>query len=506
MAGGLAAAELLAGLWDTFRSPVTVVGDRVVDLVPPAVKDWAISTFGTSDKAVLMAGTLVLLAVAAAVVGVLAVRRSVRAALVGVGVFALIGVVASLGRGGRGGVLPAVVAGVVAAAVLVVLAGRARRAASPIADPAAVADDRVVSMRAAQAGSRRGFLGLAAAVGAGAVAAGAAGRWLQQQGAVAVERLKVVLPRPAVPAPAVPAGVELGVEGVTPFITPNEDFYRIDTALVVPRVSTDGWTLRVGGYVDRPITLTYEQLLARPMQETVATIACVSNEVGGDLVGTAKWLGCRLDDLLAEAGVQARADQVVGVSVDGFTAGFPMALLDGRDALVVVGMNGEPLPERHGYPARLVVPGVYGYVSATKWLNEIRLTRFDEFEGYWIPRGWSREGPVLTQSRIDTPRPGATVTAGRPVAIAGVAWAPTRAVAGVEVRIDEGAWRPARLGEEYAATTWRQWVLDDWVPTPGSHTLEVRATDGTGTTQTEQVTDVAPDGARGWHTVRVTAR
>ena len=508
MLGGLAAAELLAGLVDRFRSPVTVVGDRVVDAVPAPVKDWAIRTFGTSDKAVLVGGTLILLALAAAAVGVVAVRRSLRAGLVGVGVFTLVGVFAALGRGGAGGVVPALVAGAVAACVLALLA---RRALAAIAGGgaggggAAVEDDRVVSMRAAHASSRRGFIGLAAAVGAGALAVGAAGRWLQQQGAVAVERLKVVLPRPAVPAPPVPAGAELGVQGVTPFITPNDDFYRIDTALVVPRVSTDDWTLRVTGYVDRPLTLTYEQLLARPMQETVATIACVSNEVGGDLVGTARWLGCRLDDLLAEAGVQARADQVVGVSVDGFTAGFPTAVLDGRDALVVVGMNGEPLPEPHGYPARLVVPGVYGYVSATKWLSEIRLTRFDEFEGYWIPRGWSREGPVLTQSRIDTPRRGATVTAGRPVAVAGVAWAPVRGITGVEVQVDDEPWRPARLGEEYAATTWRQWVLD-WVPTPGAHTLKVRATDGTGTAQTGEVTDVAPDGARGWHTVRVTAR
>jgi DMSO/TMAO reductase YedYZ molybdopterin-dependent catalytic subunit len=301
-----------------------------------------------------------------------------------------------------------------------------------------------------------------------------------------------------------PAATSVDVPGVTPFITPTADFYRIDTALTVPRVGVEDWTLSVTGYVDRPLSIGYEELLERPMVESVATIACVSNEIGGDLIGTARWLGCRLDDLLAEAGIQPRADQVVGVSVDGFTAGFPTEVLDGRDALVVVGMNGEPLPTDHGFPARLVVPGLYGYVSATKWLEEIRLTRFDEFEGYWIPRGWSAEGPVKTQSRIDTPRAGSTVDAGAPRAIAGVAWAPLKAITRVEVQVDDGPWQDAELGEEYSSTTWRQWKLA-WTPEAGDHTIRVRATDGTGETQTSEVTDVAPDGATGWHTIEVRA-
>jgi DMSO/TMAO reductase YedYZ molybdopterin-dependent catalytic subunit len=302
----------------------------------------------------------------------------------------------------------------------------------------------------------------------------------------------------------VPAAVSLDVPGVAPFVTPTEDFYRIDTALVVPQVRSEDWTLQITGRVDRPVTITYEQLLARPMIERIVTIACVSNEVGGDLIGTARWLGCRLDDLLAEAGIQSGADQIVGVSVDGFTAGFPTALLDGRDAMVVVGMNGEPLTAKHGFPARLVVPGVYGYVSATKWLSEIRLTRFDEFEGYWIPRGWAVEAPILTQSRIDVPRAGARLTAGEPTPIAGVAWAVLREVTRVEVQVDDGPWGEAELGEAYERTTWRQWVLP-WTPTAGEHTIRVRATDSDGVTQTSEVTDVAPDGARGWHTVSVVA-
>ena len=250
------------------------------------------------------------------------------------------------------------------------------------------------------------------------------------------------------------------------------------------------------------ITLTYDELLDRPMVEADITLSCVSNEVGGTLVGNARWLGCRLDDLLDEAGIDPSADQIVGRSVDGFTAGFPTALLDGRDALVAVGMNGEPLPIRHGFPARLVVPGVYGYVSATKWLSEIELTRFDEFEGYWIPRGWAVEGPIKTQSRIDTPTRSATVTAGASTPIAGVAWAPTRGIERVEVQIDDGEWQAAELGEEYTDTTWRQWKLA-WEPTPGQHQIRVRATDGEGETQTEERTPVAPDGATGWHTIRV---
>jgi DMSO/TMAO reductase YedYZ molybdopterin-dependent catalytic subunit len=258
------------------------------------------------------------------------------------------------------------------------------------------------------------------------------------------------------------------------------------------------------GQVSTPITLSYEELLDRPMIEADITIACVSNEVGGDLIGTARWLGCRLDDLLKEAGVSATADQIVGRSVDGFTAGFPTALLDGRDALVAVGMNGEPLPTKHGFPARLIVPGVYGYVSATKWLSQIELTTFEEFEGYWIPRGWSAEGPIKTQSRIDTPRNGARVKAGSKVPIAGVAWAPIRGISKVEVRIDNGEWQEATLGQEYQKTTWRQWKLD-WTPSSGEHKIAVRATDGDGETQTDQIAPVAPDGATGWHTITVYA-
>ncbi len=504
---GLAAAELLSGIVTAWRSPVLSVGDRVVDGAPRWLKTWAIDTFGTADKTVLLGGVAVLLTVFAALVGVIAVRRGRTAGLVGVALFTLLGAAASLGRGGSGvAPVPSLVGGLVAGVALVVLMQRGGLPAR--GEPTRPLDHDAEPMPQPRWGedatSRRQFLGTAAGITLLATLAAGTGRWLRDRGVAAAERLKVVLPRAARPLAAPPSGVEVGVEGVGPFFTPNADFYRIDTALTVPSVELSSWTLHVTGEVDRPITLTYDELLDRPMIETDITLACVSNEVGGDLVGNARWLGCRLDDLLAEAGVQAGADQVVGRSVDGFTAGFPTAVLDGRDAIVAVAMNGEPLPTAHGFPARLVVPGLYGYVSATKWLSQIELTRFDRVEGYWIPRGWAVEGPIKTQSRIDTPRDGATVTSGTPRAIAGVAWAPIRGISRVEVRIDDGHWADAELGDEYEATTWRQWRTE-WTPRPGEHRIQVRATDGDGVTQTEQRTAVAPDGASGWHTIEVRA-
>jgi DMSO/TMAO reductase YedYZ molybdopterin-dependent catalytic subunit len=503
----LAVGELLAGVVTSAGSPLVAVGDQAIDLAPEGPRNFAIDTFGTADKPVLVGGVLVLLAVAAAALGVLAVRRSVAIAAAGAAALGVVGAAAATGRGSDDVLapVPSLVGAAVAAGALALLAGPARRGwGGGARDDGPPPDDTVVSMAALRADGRRRFIASSLGLGAVAVVAASAGRALAAGTGAVVERARSLLPRPAAPLPPVSAGALVDVAGVAPFLTPNDRFFRIDTALTVPRVDTDTWRLRVTGDVRRELTLTYRDLLQRPMVEADITIACVSNEVGGDLVGTARWLGCRLDDLLDEAGVLPRADQVVGRSVDGFTAGFPTALLDGRDALVAVGMNGDPLPARHGFPARLVVPGVYGYVSATKWLSEIVLTRFDEFEGYWIPRGWSREGPVKTQSRIDTPRAGATVTAGRPVAVAGVAWAPTKGIERVEVQVDDGPWRDAELAEEHAATTWRQWRYR-WVPTEGEHRLRVRATDGTGRTQTGRVTDVAPDGATGRHTVRVTA-
>ena len=505
-AAGLAIGELLASIWTSLESPVVSVGNRVVDNVPRWLKTWAIETFGTNDKAVLLGTVALLLAAGAAGLGILAVRRGIRFGLIGIGIFTAVGMLASLGRGTSGllAPLPSLVGGLVAGATLALLMHRGNLDFAGEQAQSQPAQTPPAQSMLLKVPNRRQFLGTAAGVTAGAVVIGGAARWLRSQGAAAAERLKIVLPRATQPLPDPPAAVELGVAGAAPFFTPTSEFYRIDTALTVPRVDLSTWTLEVMGEVSTPITLSYEQLLERPMIEADITIACVSNEVGGDLIGTARWLGCRLDDLLKEAGVSATADQIVGRSVDGFTAGFPTALLDGRDALVAIAMNGEPLPAKHGFPARLIVPGVYGYVSATKWLSQIELTTFEAFQGYWIPRGWSVDGPIKTQSRIDTPRNGSRVTAGTKVPIAGVAWAPIRGISKVEVRIDNGEWQEATLGQEYQKTTWRQWKLD-WTPSSGEHKIAVRATDGEGQTQTDQIAPVAPDGATGWHTITVYA-
>jgi DMSO/TMAO reductase YedYZ molybdopterin-dependent catalytic subunit len=299
----------------------------------------------------------------------------------------------------------------------------------------------------------------------------------------------------------VPPSVEIGVPGVTPFVTPNTAFYRVDTALQVPQVQVEGWHLRITGMVDRPMKLSFNDLLERELVEADITLTCVSNEVGGGLLGSARWLGARLDDLLGEARIGARADQVVGRSVDGYTCGFPVAALDGRDALIAIGMNGEPLPLQHGFPARLVVPGLYGYVSATKWLQEIHLTRFDAFDQYWVPRGWDARAPIKTSSRIDTPRGLARLRPG-PVPVAGVAWAQTRGIRAVEVQVDGGPWQPARLAAALNDVTWRQWAYT-WDATPGQHTIAVRATDGTGAIQTPQRSEPRPNGSSGHHQIVV---
>jgi len=367
---------------------------------------------------------------------------------------------------------------------------------------------RLATPRSAQAPrmldfERRQFLGAALGVGAVAVTSGLIGRTLLNLRATAAAEVPPIPPPEASAAP-LPAGADLGVDGITPIVVRNQDFYRIDTSLLVPRVDAESWTLTVDGMVDRPYTINYEQLLAMPLVEQYVTIACVSNKVGGDLVGNALWRGVRLREVLDRAGIQSGATQVVGRSFDGWTAGFPTAWLDvaDREAIVAVAMNGDPLPPEHGYPARLIVPGLYGYVSATKWLTNIELTTLEAFDAYWVPLGWAKEAPILTQSRIDVPGNGASVSAGQ-VSVAGVAWAPDRGVSAVEVQVDESAWAPAELSNPISDATWVQWLYA-WDAPTGDHSVRVRATDGTGVVQTAEVTDPAPDGARGYHTINVT--
>ncbi len=358
--------------------------------------------------------------------------------------------------------------------------------------------------------NRRGFVLTASSAVAVSAGAGLLGRRLNsgRQADAAAARSRIALPAPADRARPVPAGAELRVPGLGPLTTPNRDFYRVDTALVVPRPDPARWRLTLHGLgVAKPLTYTYEDLLRRPLVERDITLTCVSNQVGGPYVGNARWLGVRLADLLREAGVRppsdgGPADQLVARSVDGMTLGSPVeTVMDGRDALLAVGMNGEPLPFDHGFPVRMLVPGLYGYVSACKWLRDLELTTFDAFDAYWVRRNWAREAPIKTQSRIDTPRPFASPKAGR-VMVAGVAWAQHRGIARVEVRVDGGPWQDASLAAETSRDTWRQWSRP-WQAAPGSHSLEVRATDREGDTQTERRVGTVPDGATGLHSVVV---
>ncbi len=498
---GLAAGELIAGLSRVLRPPVVSVGDRVIDRVPRGLKEWAIRSFGTSDKTVLVWSIVIVVAMAAVVVGIVTVRGRTDIGIAFAVLFGLLGAWAGgVGRNTHSiGVLPSLVSGAVAAGVLLI----GHRLAQPRdVRSAAVAPltrrPPAQSMTKPQLDRRR-FLLTTGGIALGAVTVACIGRSMQHRFNTALERAGVRLPAAKQPLPPPPADPAVTTEGLSPLLTPIASFYRIDTALSFPSVSLNSWRLNITGMVDRERTYTYDELLDRELIERDITISCVSNEVGGDLVGNARWIGCRLDDLLHDAGIKPDADQIMGVSVDDFTAGFPVATLDGRDAIVAFGMNGEALPVKNGFPARLIVPGLYGYVSATKWLSEIRLTRFDREEGFWIPRGWSALAPVKTQSRID--RPGSKIAAGT-VAIAGVAWAPHRGINKVEVQIDDGPWTATTLGPSLSDDSWRQWWLK-WNATQGKHQIRCRATDGTGETQTEDRADVAPNGATGWHTVRV---
>lgn len=486
----LGVAELIAALVRPEAAPLVAVGGSVIDAAPVWLKDFAIETFGTNDKPVLLGSIVVVLLLLALVAGALAVRR-LAVGLLGIAVLGALGAAAALARPTAGvtDALPSLAGGIAGAGALALLV-RQLRAASP--EAADVADGRrrlVVS----------GLALAAVGVGAGTVGRIAGAR----RGQVAASRAAVRLPPPASPAEPVPRGTDLKVSGITPFRTRNDDFYRVDTALVVPQVSTDDWRLRVYGMVQRELALDFAQLLDRPMVERDITLACVSNQVGGKYVGNARWLGAPLADLLREAGVDARADMLLSRSVDGMTISTPTAVvMDGRDAMLAVGMNGQPLPPEHGFPVRMVVPGLFGYVSATKWLVELELTRFDQDEAYWTERGWAERAPVKTMSRIDTPKPFARLSAGR-VAVAGVAWAQHRGIDRVEVRVDEGPWQEAELASVPSIDTWRQWMWR-WDAMAGTHTLEVRATDGKGDTQTGKRAEPFPSGATGWHSTVVT--
>ena len=499
---GTAAGHLVASLLNPDSSPVLAVGSQVIDLTPTPMKEWAIRQFGSSDKQVLIGSVLAGVLVLAAVAGLLARRRFV----LGAGLQVLLVAVASFAALNRPAaewvdVVPALATVVVGVGALWLLTRRA--AASHHARPAAVVapattgtagSTQATPHRDVEGPSRRGVIITAAVLTAAAAVMGSAGRWI---GSYRSRLTDITFPTPAEPAPAFPPGIEADFPGVTPFRVANDDFYRVDTRLDVPIVDVDGWTLKIDGMVDRELEFSFQDLLDMPLIERDITLTCVSNSVGGPYVGGARWIGVRLSDLLERAGVQDGVDQIFSTDVDGMTIGTPYDLAtDGRDAMIALGMNGEPLPREHGYPARMVVPGLYGFISACKWIERITLTTYAEQDSYWTQRDWATRAPIKISSRIDTPKVLETIEAGDTF-IGGVAWAQQNGgVAKVQVQVDGGPWQDAQLGPTAGNDYWRQWHLP-WTAESGSHTLACRVIDGNGETQTAARMEPFPEGSSG---------
>lgn len=480
-------------------SPLVSVGQLVIDLVPAGVKTVVIAVFGTGDKAFLLVVLAVVVTIAAAFVGILQWRRPNW----GVALLGVIGALSFVAAATRANativsVLPTV-AGVFVG--MLVLRALVRRLSAW-----QVASSRRIprSGRAQGVVERRQFIRLALWSSIAAAVAGTGAQLLTSaSAAVTAVRTRISLPTPATTVAPIPAGADLKIPGLSPWVIPNKDFYRIDTALQVPSIDPKTWKLQITGMVEKEIEITFAELLKLPLEEKYVTLACVSQEIGGNLIGNALWLGYPIRNLLAEAKPKAGADMVLSRSIDGFTAGTPLAVLQdaGTDAILAVGMNGEPLPIEHGFPVRMVVPGLYGYVSATKWVVQLKVTTFAKDEGYWTPRGWSALGPVKLSSRIDTPQQGATVKAGT-VAVAGVAWRQHVGVSGVQVQIDKGAWQDAKLAKVVTVDSWLQWSFA-WEAKPGQHTISVRAIDDTGAVQTAKFANPDPNGSTGHHTIQV---
>jgi DMSO/TMAO reductase YedYZ molybdopterin-dependent catalytic subunit len=485
--------HLVAAVTNPVASPVLAVGSALIDAAPTPAKEYAVRTFGTADKPILVGTVGLVLLVFAAVVGLMAWRRP-RSASVAIGLLGVVGAGAALTRGPLTDALPSAAAGIAGVLALYLLrtrwtAGSAYRSS---------ATDAAVGR------SRRGFLMALGGTAAIAALAGGGGFVVGKvRDAGAVARRALGLPAPSSPAPPLPAGVQ--VPGASPFSTAAADFYRVDISLVTPRIDAASWSLTVDGMVDNPITLTYDELVAMPLIERDITLTCVSNEVGGSYVSTGRWLGVPFSEIIARVGVQPGVDQVFSSSLDsGYTCSTPyQAVSDGRAAMIVVGLNGEPLADERGYPARMLVPGLYGFVSATKWLERIEFTTYARRTAYWTERDWATDAPVLTQSRIDLPQSLGTLAKDKPV-IAGVAWAQHRGIAKVEIRIDDGEWQATKLAADAGVDLWRQWSFRYDGPA-GLHSAQVRATDLDGTTQPEKRTKVFPDGARGWHQIQFTA-
>jgi DMSO/TMAO reductase YedYZ molybdopterin-dependent catalytic subunit len=502
LAAGVAVGvgELVAALVRPVAAPVIAVGNRLILLTPEPVKRWAIREFGTSDKPALLTGIYLMLVLCAVLIGLFALRE-LRLGLAGIGLLGLLGMYCALTAHAHraGDAIPSLIGAVAGMVALRVLVHAAAEPEAGRGVPAPRAGGRQLT-------PRRSFLSVGAGVGALALLSGFAGRVLQSNRFDAnAARAKITLPPPT--GSSVPTvSYDLGKSGV-PFITPADRFYRIDTALAVPQLDPSSWRLRIHGKVDREVTLTYQDLLARPLIERYVTLTCVSNMVGGDLIGNALFRGVLLADLLREAGVHADADQLVASSSDGMTIGSPTAVvMDGRDAMLAVGMNGQPLPVEHGFPVRMVVPGLYGYVSACKWIVDLEATTFAAQQAYWVQGGWAAQGPIKLASRIDRPSGSQSLAVGVQVPVAGVAWDQHVGVSAVEVQVDNEPWQQAVLASVPSTDTWRQWV-HLWTPTvAGRHQLRVRAYDAKGNPQDADIADPFPSGATGLHTVSVHAR
>lgn len=468
------------------------VGSVVIDATPTPVKEYAVAQFGTADKPILLTTVTLVTLIAAAMAGVLSRQRS----WLGTGFIVLLTGLATAAAVLRPAAAPSdALPGMVSAAVgLSILLGLRHVLRRSEPDRTSGEDGRELSPTAYPTShdGRRQFLIGAAAVTVGAAGAAAFGQRLSSADSVP----QVALPAPADAASVFPEGIEREVPGITPLRTSNSAFYRVDTNLTIPRVNADRWRLQIDGMVDRPMTLTYRELMAMPMIVRDITLTCVSNEVGGGYVGAARWQGVRLADLLEQVGVRADADQLLSTAVDGFTIGTPMDVVrDGRDAMIAVGMNGQPLPAAHGFPARIVTPGLYGFVSATKWLAGLTATTYAKDVSYWTERDWATDAPIKMSARVDTPRPLSTIKAGM-TAIGGVAWAQQIGIAVVEVSIDGGQWQRTRLGPDVGLDYWRQWYLT-WKATPGRHAIAVRATNRKGAHQVSQRANPFPNGSSG---------
>ena len=488
---GIFVGELTSNFHSAWKSPVDTLGNWIISVIPHSVESIAITLFSTHDKGFLVASILIAALLLGGIAGDLLLRSKREIAFAIIGLETTFGVITVIARPHAGitAIAPSLISGLATSLVLYFALGRAKEEQPQVISPSELKSRRQVLKYAGGAGALGGLMLLS-------------GQSVKTHSLNVIKRLAIKLPKATHPLPDLPTDPASSIRGLSTLITPNNEFYQIDIAINAPIFDVEAWTLTINGLVKNPITLTYADLLKRPLFELDDTMSCVSNPVGGPLVGNVRWLGCRLDDLIREVGPLSSSDQILSSSSDGFSAGFPLDLLDGRDAMIAVGMNGQPLPIKHGFPARVIVPGLYGYVSATKWLTNIELTRFDIKQGFWISRGWSQLGPIKMESRIDYPQDGARVPVGK-FRFAGVAWAPLAGIASVQLAID-GLWKNATLGPSLSGTTWRQWWFD-WDTTAGKHVVEVRAISVSGEVQTKQLADVAPNGASGWHAIHISA-